>query len=492
MLSAAVPDVVMDSATTTDSRSVTIQYDINNAALTAPLTFNVYRSAESMVDAGSELVGTTSVSPNVLGNPTLDVASVPATDPGHHQLTINLPDGLPPNPSHPFVVVVADPAHALTETNTANNTASFQKHVIGIVTHGGLQPHSWSNTGAPWAVKMANSLKSDGFDAVIPYNWVAASIHPGEAEKQGPKLARRILEVASQFPASDPVDLQFIGHSEGAVVNNVAIGVLRVHGTPQIGSGFIVDTMLDPHAANNSAIGGQSSSTHGVTGWLSKAAVGIFQLVSKDPVLSVPPNVGIAQVYFQHTPIKMATGSNHGVYNLWGQHVRGDAVYANLSGPGVSHAGDYRVQDWYEQNVVPLLANGPAFVNPGVLSGQVSGSVDLGASGLTHVVSTNQPIVTGTAFPGATVRVFAVSPGKGGSGFIGETTTDSNGNWSIASRPLRDGHYRLLVRGRVSATPTDPAIQITPRANLGRLVIDTSGRLLAKEQKAERTAAVTQ
>ena len=48
-----------------------------------------------------------------------------------------------------------------------------------------------------------------------------------------------ILDIASNFPASDPVDLEFIGHSEGTVVNTYAIVKLEGKMTPQLKSGYI-------------------------------------------------------------------------------------------------------------------------------------------------------------------------------------------------------------------------------------------------------------
>ena len=79
---------------------------------------------------------------------------------------------------------------------------------------------------------MAYEMKQEGYDAVIPYNWVAQSNDPGEAIKQSPKLARSILHAASKFPASAPVNLDFIGHSEGTVINTYAIVKLEDMMTP--------------------------------------------------------------------------------------------------------------------------------------------------------------------------------------------------------------------------------------------------------------------
>ena len=65
-----------------------------------------------------------------------------------------------------------------------------------------------------------------------------------------------VLHAASQFPADDPVDVHFIGHSEGAVVNGLAIREMNRHETPELRAGYLEETMLDPHAANNHAPGG--------------------------------------------------------------------------------------------------------------------------------------------------------------------------------------------------------------------------------------------
>src|SRR5262249_16376612 len=146
----------------------------------------------------------------------------PAGAVGHHRLTVSLPQGLPLNPEHPYVLVVADPAHAASGVTEDGNTAAFRTYSIGVVTHGGIQPPPWRR-GGPWELRMADSLRNEGYDAVIAYNWVPSSGRPGAAARQGPRLAQAVLNAASQFPTNAPVDLHFIGHSEGTVVNSLAI-----------------------------------------------------------------------------------------------------------------------------------------------------------------------------------------------------------------------------------------------------------------------------
>ncbi len=63
---------------------------------------------------------------------------------------------------------------------------AFRKYLIGVVSHGGFQDRSSKASGVPWALQMGRSLRAQGYDLVIPYNWVAESRTPGAAAKQGP------------------------------------------------------------------------------------------------------------------------------------------------------------------------------------------------------------------------------------------------------------------------------------------------------------------
>ena len=119
---------------------------------------------------------------------TLDQSGQPATALGSHQLNIPLPQGLPPFPEKPYVVVVADPGSP-SATAAPNQTAAFRTYTIGIVTHGGIQDTSWKH-GPPWELQMAYEMRHEGYDSVIAYNWVGVSNDPGSAIKQSPKLAR--------------------------------------------------------------------------------------------------------------------------------------------------------------------------------------------------------------------------------------------------------------------------------------------------------------
>ena len=95
-----------------------------------------------------------------------------------------------------------------------------------------------------------------------------------------------------------------------------------------------------------------------------------YQGSANDPLPYIPAIVDDAQVFYQKTPIDLA---KTGLVNFWGRVPVAAAPgvpvhYADLTGPGVSHSGDFDVRDWYWKNIVPLLGDGPAFSDPGLLT----------------------------------------------------------------------------------------------------------------------------
>lgn len=461
-----LPNIAMLSATTVDSQSVTINYDVENAPITQPMHVQVFRSASSTLDANAVQVG-----PELVVSPgsatisaTLDAAGQPAESLGRHHVTLTLPGGLPPNPRHPYVVVVADPGNASAESNEADNSASFRTHVIGVITHGGVQPKKWA-AGPPWERKMAAQLTADGYDTVIPFNWVLDSNNPGAAARQATRLAEEVLQAARQFPPADPVDVHFIGHSEGAVVNSQAILLLNQAGwTPGLNAGYLKVTMLDPHAANTGVPGQQYSVSNGVLGRVAKMYIDHFQSRAKDPAPVVTSNVDTAEVFYQHTPVSQTHVSNRGIYNLWGQvPVRGAANYYDLTAPGISHAGKFGVQDWYRLNVVPTLGDGGAAIDALALTGApvTSGSTP------SHAAE-----YAGRAAPGATVRLYAAPQGTATLSPIGRTTATADGSWDVTTRPLAAGVYRVVAASNVPAASTSRTIHVRPTAWLGTVSME--------------------
>ena len=464
LMATLLTDVAMVSATTHDSRGVTIDYTIKDAPVTRPLTFGVYRSAATALDSTATSVGTVTVNPGPSG--TLDSAGLAALSVGNHEVTFTLPGGLPITPRRPNVLVVADPGHLISESSTADNTASFHKYVIGVITHGGIQPKSW-NQGPPWELKMATDLTAQGYDAVIPFNWVAQSGRAGAASKQAPRLAGQLEQAAAQFPSGSPVDVHFIGHSEGAVVNSQTIMKLNAEGWPaNLQAGYLKVTMLDPHAASTALKGQQYSVGSGTLGEVARLWIDNYQSKAKDPLPVVTGNVQSAQVFFQHTPVDQAQ-TNNGIYNLWGQvPVKGKAEYFNLSARGLSHSGNFGVQDWYRSNVVPTLGEGAPQLNSMALTGTrlslPTTSADAPSTSVTY---------TGHAAPGATVRLL-VAPVSGRKlHALASTDAGPDGSWTVSTRPIAPGRYRVVAVSNVPEAVTGRPEFLKPTAWLGPLVV---------------------
>jgi hypothetical protein len=478
----------MLSAMTTNSKSVTIDYRVDQAPVpSSVLQFGVYRSSDPQFDSSASLVSTWTVSTQGQAGLPHDDNGQPAAALGTHQLTIPLPAGLPPYPLKPYVLVVADPATG-TATQDPEQTAAFRTYVIGIVTHGGLINSSWKH-GPPWQLQTAVIMKQQGYDAVIPYAWVTDSSKPGRAAMQGPRLARKIHETASQFPAGAPVDLHFIGHSEGTVVNTQAIVALEKSMTPQLRSGFIEDTLLDPHAANNN-VPGQFSVSSGLLGALAKTLIHRYQAQANDPPVFIPQGVDAAQVFYQHTQASHDHGVNQGLYNLWGQvpvpNLSGNPIaYYNLTGAGATHSGNYGVALWYRNFVAPTLGSQAPLIQSLRLEGQIDQATTLvSSSSASHqqrvqtwdpvrIAQNAQPEFSGTAAPGSAVRVYL---GPAGSPSVislaGQTRAGASGEWTFTPSMLRSGRYRGIAMAFQRASRTRPGLTIVPMTPLGRFTIN--------------------
>lgn len=465
-------DVALVSASTVDSRGVTVTYDVPTAASNQAIAFQVVRSADQSLNA-SVPVGASQILPPVpgLGGGTLDGAGNPATAPGRHIVTLPLPGGLPPDPRHPFVVVAAATASTAAD-GQAPSTASFRTHVIAVISHGGQQSKDWSGKGPPWERRMASQLLAEGYDAVIPYNWVAVSSQPGSAVQQGPRVAADVIRAASAYPANEPVDVHFIGHSEGAVVNSQAILRLNAEGWPaNAKAGYLKVTMLDPHAANNAVQGKQYSVSNGVLGFIAKQTINDYQSKAKDPLPVVPSNVQDAEVFYQHTPVRLTFGSNSGIYNLWGQvPVQGQATYYDLTAKGISHAGKFGVQDWYRLNVVPTLGGGTNLVTDAAVTGAQTGAVTPTAAGRRERVE-----YAGRAAPNVVVHVYAGTPDQPRITEVGRTIAESDGSWDLTTKPLIAGRYRVAVTTSAPRTRGHRFVYLRPTAWLGPLTVSPPG-----------------
>ena len=475
LLTAAPLGVVVNSFTTSDSQSVTINYDVTTPDPSGTMDLGIYRSSDSTFDASDSMLMDITLTTSGVGTTQLDDNGQPAAAPGHHELKVAIPGGLSIDPDQPYVLAVAGPSTEIGAPDAASRVASIHTHVIGVVTHGGIQYKHDDLLGPPWQRQMSASLTAQGYDKVISFVWAADSRTPGKAKNQAPRLARYINKVASEFPDGDPVDIHFIGHSEGVVVNSQADQLLEQKEAPQIAAGFIKMTMIDPHAATAKSPSGQYSVSGGIIGGIAQKAIDWYQFASKDPLAAVPANVDQGEVFYQHTPVNQAK-TNSGIYNLWGQvPVRGTATYYDITGPGMSHEETHK---WYQDNVVPTLHDGGHFVNPDVLTGQRElGPTDREAAKLSTSNST-QPVWTGTAAPGATIKIFGVRGASKGPLKVGESTANAQGNWSITASPLATGQFRFLARSSVPESSAHPNVQVWHRLRLGTVRVTPAANRL--------------
>jgi hypothetical protein len=367
VLPSSSADVQLTYATTTDARTVSVNYTVAGADLAGPaLRFDVYRSAGYNALAGARLVGSASVA-----GAGLSAGPHPGV-----KLSLTTPDGQPlaaltPDPARPFLVVVANPDGAVPESDTSNNTASFETHVLGVVVHGlDLDPLLLLlNTPPAWEVQMASALQQqDGYEAVIPFNWVGLSFlpFPGVTELAAGQLAQQVVAtadgLASQHPG-DVVDVNFIGHSRGNVVVSQALQALAGTSDPALRGGYLQMTMLDPHPANDFG--------QGLFSWLPffplsntfAELVLLFQGLAQDPPVVVPANVSRAYDFDQQTPAGQPFRDiTEVLLNFWGEppglipNLSGSPISEqNLTGvvaPGIGLIGHYDVHDWYLASVV--------------------------------------------------------------------------------------------------------------------------------------------
>lgn len=368
--SSNLPDIQMTYATTTDSRTVSVNYNISGASLAGQnLSFNIYRSGAYDSLSGDQLLGTATIP----GSDSADLSI------GSHQgvkLTLTNPYGqtvssLTPNTALPYIVVLADPNNAIAESASSVNTASFETHVLGVIAHGlELDPLLWYfNTVPAWETQMATALQQyDGYQAVIPFNWVRLSILPFPQAIQiaSNELYQQVVaesnQLASQHPG-DVVDINFIGHSRGTVVVSEVLQDLVGTNDPALSGGYMQMTLLDPHPANLNFSQFSWIPTLPVSDQLA-FIVAVFEYFTSDPQVVIPSNVMQTQVFYEHTPAGQLGFSSllEVLLNLWGE-APSDLInpssypiesknLTDVNAAGIGLIGHSEVPEWYLANVV--------------------------------------------------------------------------------------------------------------------------------------------
>jgi hypothetical protein len=364
----ATTDIDLEAVQPVAWNDIGATYKIQNADVPSPFQFAIWRS-----DTGHTSVpfDPENFDPNhdfFIGN-----ATVPMSDrngnsslsAGDHTVDLALAAGLVIDPKHPYVLVVANSDKAVVETDRTNNVQEFTKHVFAIVTHGFIPPIV-AGFPSDWVGSMDKALRAMGVDDVIEYDWSIAAGLPvsGVTIQEGQTLAFQVTSRAQQYDSHAAVDLLFIGHSRGAVVNNEALkrlSSLAASGPypAQLRAGYVQETMLDPHPAN--AQDNQYSvgpAVTGPTGLLAQLVLTTFQALANDPSIVVPDIVNKAEVYYQHTTAGLAPAVAEQVLNLQGEVPAGiePANVHSLTGFGVGHS---EVHEIY-RGLIPSLWGGIA------------------------------------------------------------------------------------------------------------------------------------
>lgn len=360
VLPSAAPDIALTFATTPDARTIRINYTINNASLAGQsIGFNIYRSAAYDSLNGAQLIGAATIPGSASSDLNL----------GAHngvQLALTGPNGQPvtaltPNPALPFIVVV---------DNHDGSSASFETHVLGVIAHGlEIDPVLWLLNQVPaWETRLAGALQSDGYQAVIPFNWVFLSIFPSPlALKQASdQLYQQVVSEADQLAGQHPgdvVDINFIGHSRGTVVISEVLQDLVGTNDPALRGGYMEMTLLDPHPANPFISATNWDPFIPLANDLAALVIS-YELLALDPRVVVPSNVMQTQLFDQQTPAGQFGFSDllEVLLNTWGQTASAlidqsaqpikERNVTSVNAPGIGLIGHSEVPDWYMANVV--------------------------------------------------------------------------------------------------------------------------------------------
>ena len=207
------------------------------------------------------------------------------------------------------------------------------------------------------------------------FNWMATALlqRSGQAVAAGDQLYSQIIVAADSLAAGhagDVVDLHLIGHSRGAVVVNRALRDLVGTTDPALQGSYIRETLLDPHPAGASTLSLYSANPS--TSFLVVLAYRQMENAMADPQVTIPKNVAIAEVYYQHTVYSAFRNSNSTEFalNIWGEGPGNGIVnnspnaiqWHNLtgvvdmtigpSGKAIGPIGHSEITDWYETHIV--------------------------------------------------------------------------------------------------------------------------------------------
>ncbi len=164
------------------------------------------------------------------------------------------------------------------------------------------------------------------------------------------------------------------------------------------------------------------------------------------------------------TGVFTVSGTN--TYALGGTYTTTVTVVGTGTAPGATTMG------------VASISNPSESTSTFSFSGNLAPVVGNGPHAATGFTNTNQPTFSGTATPFSIVQIYARPYGVDTEEPLGETVTNSNGQWSLTAGPLLPGRYNVSAVVTPSSGSPSP---MTSLSNNGLVHID----MVPKAPKAE-------
>jgi len=345
-------------------------------------------------------------------------------------------------PSSVTVSLLVTDDGGLTSSDTAVINVAPQPPFT-VITHG-FSPLGGLAGLPAWTLKVRDEIESrrgDEAESVV-VDWLAESNNasPGWTEAAGDETFARIMWQLQRGTPQDspPIDVHFIGHSRGTVVNSEANERLAYYEAAFPAIGEAVDevqvTMLDAHPANNTA------GASGTPGSLLLDA--LFEFATQDPGPVIWNNVTWADAYFQRSNFLTCLGFE----TLIGLNLHGLDFDPNVFSKELTHQlpgddglchGDFG--DWYKATITGTIPNQGYFHS-------------LAEAGWDQRPDPQSPV--GTA-PSAPLRVF-----NGGFDYRG--SEDHIPGWVGENFGVVSGELRLKTSKSLSALITHNPLFVAP------------------------------
>ena len=364
----------VESVTTSDSKSLSIVYNVASNPTDAPFPIDVYRSSDptyaGAADAAAVPVASLTVTAGdaVEGNHSITVSPYGTAGAAY---AFSQPQAFRPDPTHKYLIVTADQTGTLSPDDaTTVPQSGFRFWLVGAVTHGYVGsfpavlnsevPTDYAGEYQTFVDQFAATLTdADGYDAAVAFHWeyYADRALPMQPVQQGAALEQQLMAKAAALPIGpdDVIDLNLIGWSRGTIVVNSALTDLNADAAvpAAVKRGFVGESLVDPHPANNAISAFSIYGGAALTPVLNAEAIGVahgyirFQEAAQDLQgvgFVIPPNVDAVSDMYQHNPASACFGSE-ALLNLWGiapAQITGNGTTTiigdQVTTPGIGHS----------------------------------------------------------------------------------------------------------------------------------------------------------